>query len=134
MIVELPVAHRSLLSRSAKPAVWLAMPLLGLANQYCAEQVAHALMATPWGMDWFITALGSHWMQAWAILEIVTLTIWIIVLSELPLSAAFPMTAIGYVLVVGMGWIVLGEPIHPLQLVGGAAILGGVWLMSQDEP
>jgi drug/metabolite transporter (DMT)-like permease len=43
------------------------------------------------------------------------------------------MTAVGYVLVIGMGWTVLGEPISLLQLIGGAAILAGVWLLGQGE-
>jgi drug/metabolite transporter (DMT)-like permease len=134
MIAEMPIRRPSWLSRSAKPAAWLAMPLLGLANQYCAEQVAHALAPVAWGLGWFAAALGSRWMQAWVVLELLTLAMWMVVLAELKLSAAFPMTAIGYVLVVGMGWIVLGEPLRPLELAGGAAILGGVWLMGHDEP
>ena len=56
-----------------------------------------------------------------------------VVLAELSLSAAFPMTAAGYVLVIGMGWTVLGEPVSWLQVIGGAAILGGAWLLGQAE-
>jgi multidrug transporter EmrE-like cation transporter len=124
---------RSLLARAARPAALFAMPLLGLVNQYCAERVAHALLGMPFGLNWFAVAVRSPWMQAWAALEVVTLAAWMIVLAELSLSAAFPMTAIGYVLVIGLGWTVLHEPISVLQLAGGAAILAGVWLLGQGE-
>jgi drug/metabolite transporter (DMT)-like permease len=43
------------------------------------------------------------------------------------------MTALGYVLVIGMGWTVLGEPVTIAEIVGGAAILAGVWLLSAGE-
>jgi drug/metabolite transporter (DMT)-like permease len=56
-----------------------------------------------------------------------------VVLSNLTLSAAFPMTALGYVLVIGMGWTLLGEPVTLAELIGGAAILAGVWLLGEGE-
>jgi multidrug transporter EmrE-like cation transporter len=129
----LPQAPRSRLARAARPVVWIAMPLLGVLNQYCAERVAHVLAGQALGAAWFAAAIRSPWMQAWVGLEVLTLAAWMIVLAELSLSAAFPMTAVGYVLVIGMGWTVLGEPISLLQLAGGAAILAGVWLLGQGE-
>jgi len=77
--------------------------------------------------------LHSPWLQAWVGLEVVTLLVWMMVLAKLSLSAAFPMTAVGYVLVIAMGWTVLGEPASLLQALGGAAILAGVWLLDQAE-
>jgi drug/metabolite transporter (DMT)-like permease len=43
------------------------------------------------------------------------------------------MTALGYVLVIGMGWTLLGEPVTLAELIGGAAILAGVWLLGEGE-
>lgn len=117
---------------SATPLLWVAMPLLGLANQYLAVRTAHALMAQPFGPGWFALAAQTPWVAAWIGLEIVTLAIWLTVLAKVSLSAAFPMTALGYVLVVGMGWTLLGEPVSPLEIFGGAAILIGVWLVGHE--
>lgn len=117
------------LARAARPMVWVAMPLLGVANQYCAERVAHGLGERPFGLGWLAAVTGLPWMWAWAGLELLTLVTWMIVLAELSLSAAFPMTAIGYVLVMGLGWTVFHEPLSLLQVLGGGAILGGVWLL-----
>lgn len=121
------------MTRPARPLLLIAMPLLGLANQYMAVRTAGALAATPFGLGWAPRAAHIPWVPAWVGLEILTLTIWMTVLSEISLSAAFPMTALGYILVVGMGWMLLGEPVSALQIVGGAAILAGVWLIGDDR-
>ena len=120
-------------ARAAKPLVWLAMPLMALINQYLAERTAQALIGRPFGLSWLAAAIRSPWVQAWIGCEIVTLVVWMVVLSNLSLSAAFPMTALGYLLVIGLGWTLLGEPVTAAELVGGAAILAGVWLLGEGE-
>jgi drug/metabolite transporter (DMT)-like permease len=120
-------------ARAARPLLWLAMPAMAVVNQYLAERTAHALLGRPFGLAWLAAAIRSPWVQAWIGCEIVTFAAWMVVLSNLSLSAAFPMTALGYVLVIGMGWTVLGEPVTVAEIVGGAAILAGVWLLGEGE-
>ncbi|WP_304217443.1 hypothetical protein [Phenylobacterium aquaticum] len=117
----------------ARGLVWLAMPLLGLGNQYLAERTAHALLGLSFGWGWLAAAIHSPFVQAWAGLEVVTLAVWMLVLTHLKLSAAFPMTAIGYMLVIGMGWTLFGEPVTASQVAGSMAILLGVWLLGDEE-
>jgi hypothetical protein len=126
-------AARPAASGTARPLVLCAMPLLGLANQFCAERLAQRLIGEPFGAAWIGKAAASPLLYVWMSLEVLTLTAWMLVLADLNLSAAFPMTAIGYVLVIGLGWTVLHEPISAFQLVGGAAILSGVWLLGKAE-
>ncbi len=123
-----PEERRSL-GRIARLLVLIAMPLLGVVNQYCAERTAQALMGRAFGLHWLGHALTIPWVWAWIGFEIVTLATWTVVLSELSLSAAFPMTALGYALVIGLGWSVFHEPITALQVAGAGAILAGVWLL-----
>ncbi len=120
-------------ARAAKPLVWLAMPLMALVNQYLAERTAQALAGRAFGLGWLAAAIRTPWVQAWIGCEIVTLAVWMVVLSNLTLSAAFPMTALGYVLVIGLGWTVLAEPVTLAELIGGATILAGVWLLGDGE-
>lgn len=122
-----------MLVRLARGLVWLAMPLLSLGNQYLAERTAHALLGLPFGWGWLAAAIHSPFVQAWAALEVVTLVVWMQVLTHLKLSAAFPMTAIGYMLVIGMGWTLFGEPVTASQVAGSLAILLGVWLLGDGE-
>lgn len=120
-------------SRFARPLVWAAMPVLAVINQYLAERTAQALAGHAFGLDWLAAAIRTPWVEGWIGCELVTLAVWMVVLSNLTLSQAFPMTALGYVLVIGMGWTVLGEPVTLAELAGGAAILAGVWLLGEGE-
>lgn len=120
-------------ARAAKPLVWIAMPVMAVVNQYLAERTAQALMGRAFGLGWLAAAIRSPWVQAWIGCEIVTFAVWMVVLSNLSLSAAFPMTALGYVLVIGMGWTVLGEPVTLVEILGGAAILAGVWMLGDGD-
>jgi len=120
-------------ARAARPLVWIAMPALAVVNQYLAERTAQALLGRAFGAGWLAAAARSPWVQAWIGCEVLTFGVWMVVLSNLTLSAAFPMTALGYVLVIGMGWTVLGEPVTLVEIVGGAAILAGVWLLAEGE-
>lgn len=120
-------------ARIARPLVWVAMPLMALVNQYLAERTAKALAGIPFGAGWLVAAVRTVWVQVWIGCELLTLAVWMIVLSNLTLSQAFPMTAIGYVLVIAMGWTVLGEPVTLAEVVGGAAILAGVWLLGDRK-
>jgi drug/metabolite transporter (DMT)-like permease len=120
-------------ARAARPLVWVAMPLMALINQYLAERTAQALVGRPFGLGWLGAAIRSPWVQTWMGCETVTLAVWMVVLANLTLSAAFPMTALGYVLVIGLGWTVLNEPVTLAELIGGAAILAGVWLLGDEK-
>ena len=120
------------LRRLTRPLALVAMPVLGVVNQYCAERTAQGLMGRAFGLDWLGHAVLIPWVWAWIGFEIVTLAAWTVVLSELSLSAAFPMTALGYALVIALGWTAFHEPITLLQVVGAGAILAGVWLLGDE--
>lgn len=120
-------------SAAARPLVWLAMPVMGVINQYLAVRTARALTGAPFDLTWLGHAIASPWVQVWIICEIVTFAVWMVVLSDLSISAAFPMTAVGYVLVIGLAWAVFGERVTAAELVGGAAIITGVWLLAAGE-
>ncbi len=51
---------------------------------------------------------------------------WLVVLSRLPVSIAYPMASLGYFVAASLGVLFLREPIHVLQIVGIVVIcLGG---------
>ena len=55
--------------------------------------------------------------------------IWLKVLSMLDVSQAFPFTALGVVLTMGIGFVALGEPVHATRLAGAALIVAGAVLV-----
>jgi len=56
--------------------------------------------------------------------------IYIVALKKLPLSYAYPMVALSYVLVVGLSWKIFGDEIPPLRIGALAIILIGVVMLA----
>jgi len=54
---------------------------------------------------------------------------WLILLSRVDLSYAYPFASLNYVLVLAASWLVLGERMSAVRLVGVAAICLGVCLV-----
>jgi multidrug transporter EmrE-like cation transporter len=114
-------------------AAFLTVPILGLAYQLCAEQTANALRGLPFGAAWLARAAAEPWARGLVALEIISFAAWMYVLSKAELSAAFPLTAISYLLVIGLGWFGFHEAVTLPQVLGAGAILAGVWLL-RPEP
>jgi multidrug transporter EmrE-like cation transporter len=56
---------------------------------------------------------------------------WLIVLSRVELSLAYPMISIGYVLVVFLSWMIFAEHVTLLRFLGTLVICFGVFLISR---
>ena len=110
------------------------LPILGVGYQVAAKETALALIHTKLSVEWFADLLHQPWAAALVILEIASFVAWMTVLARMRLSAAFPLTALGYVLIVGVSWTVFHEPATVPQLVGGGVILVGVWLIGRAAP
>jgi drug/metabolite transporter (DMT)-like permease len=119
--------------RAALWALWGGLPFISLAYQIAAKRTADILGQVPFGPDWFATVVRTPWAQALLGLEIAGFVGWMAILAEMKLSAAFPLSAASYLLVVAAGWICFHEPVTFMQLVGGSAILVGVWMIGRDD-
>jgi multidrug transporter EmrE-like cation transporter len=51
---------------------------------------------------------------------------WLSVISRVPLSLAYPMLGLMYVIIVVESWIFLGEGLHPMRLLGSLVVGIGV--------
>ena len=56
---------------------------------------------------------------------------WIVVLSKVDLSLAYPMLALNYVLVPLTAWIFLGEQVPTLRWLGSGVVIIGVVIISR---
>ena len=56
---------------------------------------------------------------------------WIVVLSKVDLSLAYPMLAINYVLVPLTAWLFLGEQVPTLRWLGAGVVIVGVVIISR---
>src|SRR5271170_6079702 len=59
--------------------------------------------------------------------------VWIAALSKAPVSTAYPMLSLGYVVVAGVSVLWLGEGMAPAKVLGIALICAGVILVSRNS-
>lgn len=56
---------------------------------------------------------------------------WMVVLSRVKLSVAYPMVSLGYVAVVFFSWLIFKESVKPITIVGCLTIALGVFFISR---
>jgi drug/metabolite transporter (DMT)-like permease len=57
--------------------------------------------------------------------------VWILALSRVPVSIAFPMLSMAYVVNALAAWYLLGEAFNPTKLAGMGVIILGVIIISR---
>lgn len=63
--------------------------------------------------------------------SVIGLTVWIMALSRVPVSIAYPMLSIGYLINAIAAWAWLDEPLGGQSLLGIGFIILGVWLIAR---
>lgn len=58
--------------------------------------------------------------------------VWLVGLSRVPVSQAYPLLSLGYVINVGLAWWLLGETPNVLRVAGIAVIVFGVVLVARS--
>jgi multidrug transporter EmrE-like cation transporter len=84
-----------------------------------AMQVAISVATNPY----IIGGLGCYALGA---------VTWIMVLTRVPLSWAYPILALNQVLILLVAWIFLGEQVSALRWAGVMLIISGVFLVSRS--
>jgi multidrug transporter EmrE-like cation transporter len=76
---------------------------------------------------------GSPFVLGGLVTFAVSVFVWMLVLSRISLSSAYPFVALGIVITVLAGRFILGEPVLLLKLIGITMIIGGVLTMAIAE-
>ena len=63
---------------------------------------------------------------------VVSLVVWIMALSRVEVSIAYPMLSIGYVVNAVAAWYLFGEAVTPMRLVGIGIIVIGVYIVARS--
>jgi multidrug transporter EmrE-like cation transporter len=63
---------------------------------------------------------------------VVSVVVWILALSRVPVSVAYPMLSIGYIVNALAAWMLFGESLGAQKLVGIGFIVVGVWLVARS--
>jgi len=63
---------------------------------------------------------------------VVSLVVWIMGLSRVPVSVAYPLLSVGYVLNALAAWYLFGESLTMQKLIGIGFIIAGVFLVTRS--
>ena len=61
-----------------------------------------------------------------------SVVVWILALSRVEVSVAYPMLSIGYVVNAIAAWMLFGEDLNTARLAGIGVIIVGVWLVARN--
>jgi multidrug transporter EmrE-like cation transporter len=103
----------------------LAGVLLNAAAQLLLKAGTNAM---PLGLG---LALEPHILAGLAC-YVVSVVVWIVALSRVPVSIAYPMLSIGYVVNAIAAWALLGEAVTPTRIAGIAIIVTGVFIVARS--
>ena len=63
---------------------------------------------------------------------VISVVVWIMALSRVEVSIAYPMLSVGYVLNAVAAWYLFGEAVTPMRLVGIGVIILGVFIIARS--
>lgn len=76
--------------------------------------------------DWALTSLFSRWLIVAFIVYFAATASWVLALRSTPLRLAYPLAALGFIIVPVLAHFVLGEPFRTNTFVGSLVIVVGV--------
>ena len=79
--------------------------------------------------SFFLNLVFNPWIMAGLASAVIAAFAWILAMTKLPISVAYPMMSLTYPLVMGLSWMMLGESLSVWRLAGAAFILAGVALL-----
>ena len=63
---------------------------------------------------------------------VISVVVWIMALSRVEVSIAYPLLSIGYVVNAITAYYLFGEAVTPMRLTGIAIIIVGVWIVARS--
>jgi multidrug transporter EmrE-like cation transporter len=98
-----------------------------IVASHTAQKVAEAGGAAAMSA---VKAIGNPWVFAGFVCYGISSILWLIILKKTPLSTAYPMISMGYIVVVVLSALILREPVRwTTTLPGLLLIVGGVSLI-----
>lgn len=77
-----------------------------------------------------VLAVPSLW---WALLAYaLSVGVWVIALSRVPVGQAYPLLSMGYIVNIGLAWWLIGEVPNAQRILGVGIIIAGVVLVARS--
>lgn len=80
----------------------------------------------------FFAVASSPYILAGLTCYVISVVVWLLVLSRVEVSYAYPLLSIGYIVTAFAGWFFFQEGISLTRWIGIAVICIGVWLITRS--
>lgn len=110
--------------------------LLNAAAQLALKQGMHQIgqfefrLETLWRAG--LAAALSPFVLVGLACYVISVAVWLLVLSRVEVSFAYPLLSVGYIVVALVGWLVFQEAVTPVRWTGILMICLGVWLITRS--
>ncbi len=117
-----------------------ALILLGVLLNACAQLALKAGMNSIGHFDFSIQNIWPIGLKVAGNLPIISgltmyvasVVVWLLVLSRVQVSLAYPMLSIGYIVNAIAAYYLFGEPLTSIRVLGIFVIMAGVYLVAQS--
>ena len=122
--------------KSADLALVLTGVMLNAAAQLLLKAGSRAIADVPFSLanGWTLAeriALNPPILAGLA-LYVVSVGFWILALSRVDVSIAYPMLSVGYIVTAMAGWLLFAENLSATRVAGIFIIIAGVWLVARS--
>ena len=100
-----------------------------LLIKWQAMQAGNLPASWPARAAFLIDLLLNPWIILGLLSAVVAACAWMLAMTRLPISIAYPMMSLTYPLVIALSWLLLGETLSLWRAVGVAFILAGIALL-----
>jgi len=111
-------------------ALWLSIILGACAQVFLRRGVAHGISP---GEGSYLLLLRSGWVWAWGVCFVFATALWMLAISAMQVSYAFPLLSIGYLVVAVLSIVFLKERIPASRWAAIAVITIGVALIFKSQ-
>ncbi|MFZ1947773.1 MAG: multidrug resistance protein [bacterium] len=118
--------------------------VLGVAGQFALKYGVEAASSQPSSritesldaksmITFFHSAATNKFVILGFALYLVSALSWLIILSRVDLSFAYPLISIGYILIMVLSKYIYNEPLTPLKIAGTLLVCAGVFLLVRSQ-
>jgi drug/metabolite transporter (DMT)-like permease len=115
---------------SPNAALWVSIVMGSCAQVFLKRGVTQTTGVS--GTMHYLALFRSAWVWAWAACFVIATGLWLVALSTIQVSYAFPLLSMGYVIVAVLSIAILRERVPALQWVAIGIITIGVALICKS--
>lgn len=97
------------------------------------NQIGHFEFSMANAMPIGLKVMGNFPIISGLFMYVMSVVVWLLVLSRVQVSFAYPMLSIGYIVNAIAAYYLFGEPLTSMRVMGIFIIIAGVYLVAQSS-